>query len=34
MDMLITAQAIPADAVLVTRDSIFEHVSEVHAAVN
>jgi tRNA(fMet)-specific endonuclease VapC len=34
MDMLIAAQAIAADAVLVTRDKIFEHVSGLHATVN
>jgi len=34
MDMLIAAQAIAADAVLVTRDKIFEQVSDLHATVN
>jgi tRNA(fMet)-specific endonuclease VapC len=34
MDMLIAAQAIAAGAVLVTRDKIFEHVSDLHATVN
>lgn len=34
MDMLIAAQAIAAGAVLVTRDKIFEHVSDLHGTVN
>jgi len=34
MDMLIAAQAIAVGAILVTRDRIFEHVSELHATVN
>ena len=34
MDLLIAAQAIASGAVLVTRDKIFEHVSELHATVN
>jgi len=34
MDMLIAAQAIAVGAVLVTRDNIFEHVSDLHATVN
>ena len=32
--LLIAAQAIAADAVLVTRDKIFEHVSDLHSTVN
>jgi predicted nucleic acid-binding protein len=34
MDMLITAQAIAAGAVLVTRGKIFEQVPDPHATVN
>ena len=34
MDMLIAAQAIAADAVLVTRDKIFQLVSDLHATAN
>jgi len=34
MDMLIAAQAVTAGAVLITRDKIFEHVSDLQDTVN
>ena len=34
MDMLFAAQAVAAGAVLVTRDKVFEHVSELHSTAN